>query len=590
MCGIAGIFAYGDHASMVDSNELLRIRERMIKRGPDGAGLWMSDDKRVGLAHRRLAIIDLSGAARQPMVSADGRFHIVFNGEIYNYRQLRSELQKKGAIFRTHSDTEVLLQLYQHYGSGMCTLLRGMYAFAIWDSLQQCLFLTRDPFGIKPLYIADDGQTLRFASQVKALLAGGAINKDIDPEGEYGYRIWGCVPEPHTLYKDIRAIAPGTWILLHRNGLREHHQFDSVDRMLNDSGSAPVTTQTACDPAMTLRAALLDTVRHHLIADVPVGIFLSAGIDSATLTALTTEAGSALRTITLGFEEYRGTAGDETLLARKVADHYGTQHQTVWITRRDFEEAFDQFIDDMDQPSIDGFNTWFVARAAAQCGLKVAISGLGGDEFFGGYPSFSQLPTIRKLAQPFVAVPGLGKWARMLGAPLLRHFTSEKYAGVLEYGGTWEGAYLLRRALHMPWELSPAGHHSTVSADDIYTRFDHPHAIVSFMESTRYMRNQLLRDADWAGMAHSIELRVPLVDTALVRTIAHLRRDGVIATKQDLACAAHPPLPAPLADRPKSGFTVPVHEWLLAGNPHYRQRGLRDWSQFVYTRYTQTST
>ena len=206
MCGFAGIFAYSNNAPPVQDAELLRIRDQMLHRGPDGEGLWISPDKRIGLGHRRLSIIDLSENGAQPMASLDGRYQIIFNGEIYNFKELRSELQAQGFIFRGHSDTEVLLALYAQKGEAMCSLLRGMYAFAIWDNITQSLFMARDPFGMKPLYWHDDGKTIRFASQVKALLAGGGIKTEPEPAGVVGYWIWGSVPEPFTLYKDLLSL------------------------------------------------------------------------------------------------------------------------------------------------------------------------------------------------------------------------------------------------------------------------------------------------------------------------------------------------------------------------------------------------
>ncbi len=579
MCGLAGIFAYADHAAPVDQAELLLLREQMFARGPDGAGLWLSTDRRIGLAHRRLAIIDLSPDGAQPMASGDGRYQIVFNGEIYNYRELRANLTGRGAVFRSQSDTEVLLQLYAAEGPSMCRQLRGMYSFAIWDSVEQSLFLARDPFGIKPLYVHDDGKTLRFASQVKALLAGGAIERQPDAEGEHSYWIWGHVTEPHTPYRNVRAFEPGCWLKIGRDGRTEDDRFDSVAEML--AGHTPPVTLYP-----DLRAALLDSVRHHLIADVPVGLFLSAGIDSATLAALAAECGGTLRTVTLGFEEYRSTESDETVLAEQVARQYGAEHQTVWISRKDFGHAFDEFLQAMDQPSIDGLNTWLVSRAAAQVGLKVAISGLGGDEFFGGYPSFRQLPRMRQLARPFAAVPGLGSMVRRLSAPLLRRHTSEKYAGLLEYGHSWQGAYMLRRAMRMPWEME---HQGLKAIDQDMPQLAHPRGIVSYLETTGYMRNQLLRDSDWASMAHSIELRVPLVDVELTRYVAQQRQAGQVFSKQDLAATAHPALPDSLVKRPKTGFTVPVRDWMRPtgqANSAAQERGLRGWQRTIFNAYS----
>ena len=580
MCGLNGIFAHAEQSPPVDGAELLRTREHMIKRGPDGAGLWLSADQRVGLAHRRLAIIDLSAGGAQPMATADGRYQIVFNGEIYNHLELRAELEHAGTVFRSHSDTEVLLQMYAQHGTAMCKRLRGMYAFAIWDTVDQALFLARDPFGIKPLYVHDDGQTLRFASQVKSLLAGGAIANERCDDGEVGYWIWGHLPEPHTLTKGIKSLPAGTWRKQVRGGQVTSGSFDSVEEMLSGDAQSPYPS---------LHDALLDSVRHHLIADVPVGIFLSAGIDSGVITALAAECSGALHTLTLGFEEFKGTPGDETILAEQLARQYGTKHQTVWVTKGDFQQAFETFVSDMDQPTIDGLNTWLVSRAATQAGMKVVLSGLGGDEFFGGYPSFSQVPRMRRLASPFAAVPGLARMVRRVGAPLLRQFSSEKIAGLLEYGPTWVGAYTLRRAVRMPWEARASGR---VRPEPPNQRLTDDHAIVSHLEATRYMRSQLLRDSDWASMAHSLELRVPLVDTALTGHLARQRRSSRACTKQDLAGAARPALPKAVSQKPKTGFVVPTYEWsgLAAKGTVHRRHSLHAWQSLIHRKFTGTAS
>ena len=576
MCGIAGIFAYSDQAPPVAREELLRIRDYMERRGPDGAGLWMSDDERVGLAHRRLAVIDLTPGGAQPMESACGRYQITFNGEIYNYRELKAELEHAGATFRSQSDTEVLLQLYAREGAAMLPRLRGMFAFGVWDSEEQSLFLARDTFGIKPMYYADDGRSLRFASQVKALVAGGGVDAAIDSEGECEYWIWGHIPEPLTIYHAVRSLEAGSWVKIRRGGARESARFESVASLLSPQA------QREPFSSAKLHDVLLDSVRHHLIADVPVGVFLSAGIDSATLAALAAESGYRVRTLTLGFEEFRGTARDETPVAAKVAKAIGSEHETHWITRRDFEEAVEGFLHSMDQPSIDGLNTWLISRAAARAGLKVVISGLGGDEFFGGYPSFRHVPLMRRVVRPFAAIPFLGTLTRQLAAPLVRQFTNEKFAGLLEYGSTWQGAYMLRRAMRMPWQLPPGR---------VAARFELPsladdHLMVSNLEATRYMRNQLLRDSDWASMAHSIELRVPLVDREVTRHVAAQRAMGRGYTKLDLAASSSRALPACVTSQPKRGFVLPQREWLMARDPRRNARGLLDWSRFIYQNFT----
>ena len=384
MCGIAGIFSYHEQSPPVDQAELLRIRDRMISRGPDGAGMWFSDDRRVGLAHRRLAIIDLSPAGAQPMHDPETGNWIVFNGEIYNHIELRAQLNQAGIVTRSHSDTEVLLKLYAHKGPVMLNMLRGMYAFAIWDAQQRQMFIARDPFGIKPLYIADDGKTLRFASQVKALLAG-EVDTRPEPAGHAGFLLWGSVPEPYTLYRGIRALPPGHWLSVANGVVGQPVCFNSPAKGLRRIPSAgPDETEAALQ---RIAQAVRESVAAHMVADVPVGVFLSAGLDSTMLAACAASLGN-LRTLTLGFEEYKDSLFDEAALAGVVAQSLDAQHALHRISAADFAQDRESLLAAMDQPSIDGINTWFVAKAAAQQGLKVALSGIGGDELFGSYPSF----------------------------------------------------------------------------------------------------------------------------------------------------------------------------------------------------------
>src|SRR5438128_1023462 len=389
MCGLNGIFAYHSADSAPQVSELLATREAMRARGPDGAGSWWSVDRRCGLAHRRLTILDLSERAAQPMISEDGGLVVVFNGEIYNYPELRSELEARGARFRTTSDTEALLHLYVRDGIEMVRRLRGMFAFAIWDEQRRGLFLARDPYGIKPLYTANDGWTFRFASQVKALLAGDRISRVPEPAGYAGFYLFGSVPEPFTLYRDIRALPAGHTQWIDAAGPREPRSFANLAAVLAAEGRRPVS-DSEVEVADIVRTAVSDSVRAHLLADVEVGAFLSAGIDSGALLGLMREAGQrrGVRAITLAFEEFRGTEEDEAPLAALVAEQYGARHVVRRVGQREFLDDLPAILDAMDQPSIDGINTWFVAKAAREAGLKVAISGLGGDELLAGYSSF----------------------------------------------------------------------------------------------------------------------------------------------------------------------------------------------------------
>jgi len=599
MCGIAGLYAYRPTTS-VDRDELRRIRDQMQARGPDGQGEWYSDDGRLALGHRRLSIIDLSPRGAQPMVSADGRLVVTCNGEIYNHRALRRNLEAKGRIFRSDSDTEVLLHLYADKGVTMVHDLRGMFAFALWDGARRTLFLARDPYGIKPLYWSDDGHTLRLASQVKALLAGGAIARDPDPAGIVGFYLLGSVPEPHTRYRAIHELPAGSYLLAGEQGVAAPVSYFSVAATFAAASAAAASADAMAPDPMALtagiRQALVDTVRHHLVADVPVGAFLSAGVDSGTLLALMTEpvaesmpgtmpavrAGLTadpmpLQTITLAFAEYHGTPDDESPLAEEIARRYGTAHTTRVITEQSFQAQLPTVLDAMDQPSIDGINTWFVSQAAREQGLKVAISGLGGDELFGGYPAFRDIPRwVRRFALAG-HLPGLGRALRHLFTALGPWLPalSPKAGGLIEYGGTYPGAYLLRRGLFMPWELPaligpdlaheglarlrPLDHIQATLRPDPGT----PFARVAALEASLYMRNQLLRDADWAGMSHSLEIRLPLVDATLLRTLAALLGTAArLNGKALLAASPTRPLPPALLARPKTGFTIPTGRWV----------------------------
>jgi len=590
MCGIAGIYAYSDSAAPVDPDELLRIREAMAYRGPDDAGLWLSTQRRVGLAHRRLSIIDLSDAGHQPMATQDGALHITFNGEIYNYRELRRELEGKGYIFRTHSDTEVLLHLYADRGAAMLHDLRGMFAFGIWDERKQELFLARDPLGIKPLYYADDGRTLRFATLVNALVEGGGIDTAEDVAGVGGFYLWGCVPDPHTFYRAVRALPAGSTLLVRRGSVAGPTPYFSITEEFLNAEATPVTLADG-EQQEYISAVLRDSMRYHMVADVPVGLFLSAGVDSNMLASLGAAVNPGqLHAITLGFDEYRGTLDDETVIAEKSARGLGIPHAIRWIQRSDFRDAWKSFSAAMDQASTDGVNSYLVSQSARMSGLKVAISGLGGDELFGGYPSFRDVPRMQRLIP---GAPRLGRALRQLSDPLLRQFTSPKYAGLLEYGSTYPGAYLLRRALHLPWELDRLlGRDRAAAAladlrplerlQETVGGLSNERCIVAALELTWYMRNQLLRDSDWAGMYHGLEIRVPFVDVAVIRALAPLIASANPPTKVQLAHAATHPFATDLAARRKTGFSVPVRDWLSEDFPAMpRERGLRGWSRLI---------
>jgi asparagine synthase (glutamine-hydrolysing) len=566
MCGIAAFFAYRSSAAPPPREELEAVVERMIPRGPDAGGTWFSDDGRIGLGSRRLAIIDLSADGTQPMWDTRRELAIVFNGEIYNYRELRASLERGGTTFHTHTDTEVLLELYRRDGEAMLELLRGMFAFALWDTRAKRLFVARDPYGIKPLYLADDGNILRIASEVKALLAGGGVSNAIDPAGAAGFFLTGSVPEPFTIRRDVKAIEPGTSFFVDqergRGAVNRHYSIAAVFRNAIDDRMV--------DPAVYVREKIDESLCYHLVADVPVGVFLSAGVDSSALTQLAARR-TMLHTFTLAFPEF-----SEGPLAERFAREQNTTHITRLVERDEFLGDLPRIFERMDQPTIDGVNTWFISKAVHEAGLKVALSGVGGDELFGGYPSFTNVPL-------------------MVNFPRLAHFVARarrrpKADQIRDLGRTYGGAYLVQRGLFPPEELpallgkemAEEGLERLALLDRYNAVLDpEPHGTfgrVATLEASLYMRNQLLRDADWASMAHSVEVRTPLVDAWLLRQLAPvlLRGDG----KAVLASS----LPPYLRNRPKTGFFVPMKEWMDLP-PDGTSTRMRSWAQRVWQEF-----
>jgi len=598
MCGLNGIFAYGSAAPAPADAELLATREAMRARGPDGVGAWADPTGRCALAHRRLAILDLSDRALQPMTAPDLRLTVIFNGQIYNYPELRDELAAAGASFVTTCDTEILLHLYARHGRDMVGKLRGMFAFAIFDEARHGLFLARDPYGIKPLYVADDGRTIRVASQVKALLAGGNVSRTHDPAGIAGFFLRGSVPEPFTMYEAIREVPAGSSITITPRGASKPRSYFSIAAALKDA----VEHRRHYDDeerAAVIRDAVAESVRYHLVADVPVGAFLSSGRDSSTIVALAAENGGPLETVTLRFDEYVGTPKDEAPLAELVAREYGTRHSTWTLTGDIFRRELPRALEAMDQPSIDGLNSYFVSKAAADLGWKVALSGTGGDELFGGYTTFRVIPRFVRTFSMFRHMPAAAKsfekmYKQMFGARQPRF--SPKTAHTLKYCTTYEGAYLMKRGLFLPEELPELlgdelareglqrlqilEHIRDVITPDPGT----PFARVAALETGLFMRNQLLRDVDWASMAHSLEVRVPLVDAFLLKAVAPAvfstaKRDG----KALLARSPGKPLPEAIMTRRKTGFTLPIRDWLAAERHDVgRLFGMRPWALYLY--------
>jgi asparagine synthase (glutamine-hydrolysing) len=534
-------------------------------------GVWHGDN--VSLGHRRLSILDLEHRSDQPMSLPNERYSIVFNGEIYNFRALRSQLVEAGVRFTTESDTEVLLRLFEREGAEMLLSLRGMFAFAIWDSIARRLFVARDPYGIKPLYFAKTDAGFLVASQVKALIATGLVSTALDAWGQAAFWLTGSVPEPNTWYGEVKAFPPGHYGWIDERGLRGLTCWWDVCAQWRDAAD-----DLSDDDAIRsrVRQGLRESVSAHLVADVPVGIFLSGGIDSGSLAALVKEGGtSSLHGVTIAFEEFAGTQSDESLMASQIAKHYGIQHHIRTVTRNEFLGDIPRILDAMDQPTVDGVNTWYASKAIAELNLKVVLSGLGGDELFQGYGHFRQLPRLVRANRIARTVPGAMRLVQAATDLQARRSGTNRWRDLPAQSQSLPGAWLTRRGLFSSDELprlmgAELAREALKSFDPLEwieaqagTMPTDPRVAVSMLETRFYLRNQLLRDSDWASMAHSVELRTPLVDAWLLRGLTPMagafRR---FPNKALLARAPNDALPAEILNRRKTGFGIPVSEWL----------------------------
>jgi asparagine synthase (glutamine-hydrolysing) len=568
MCGIAGWFAGGDRCLPAHDylDCLARMHGALRHRGPDDSGQWVAPDRAAALVHTRLAILDLSSAGRQPMHSPDSRYTIVFNGEIFNFRELKSRLEVGGTRFVTATDTEVILRLYEREGADCVRQLRGMYALAIWDGQARRGFLARDPLGIKPLYYCEMNGQLLFASELRSLLASGIVPRVLDPHSLARYFETGSVPEPGSLVRSV-SMLPAGHTLDWEGGRSRLARFWRIEF------PEPDRSRGAREWIGRTRAALEDTVRAHFVSDVPVGVFLSGGVDSTAIVALAraTGQGEDLRTYSIGVDDAQL---DESLAAEEIARHFGTRHTTFHVDAGAANDAFAGFLQAMDSPSIDGFNTWLVSRLARREGAKVVLSGLGGDELFGGYPSFVRVPRLSHLA---TAIATAGPLGRKGGDLLAGRSDSPRWqrlgnllAGppsLLRAYKAFRGVFAARDARQL------SAHFAGVSAAEIPDADEDaraelprdPRDAVCYLELSRYMRCQLLRDSDVMSMAHGLELRVPFVDRILFESIRPAPASIRLRLRKRLLLDAMPEIPHSVRQRRKKGFTLPFAAWLRGG-------------------------
>jgi asparagine synthase (glutamine-hydrolysing) len=591
VCGICGA-AFTSNSKDAE----LRVRamaSAMRHRGPDEEGFLVGDPRAPGLAlgMRRLSIIDLGGG-QQPVWNESRDVAVIYNGELYNYRELRERLKLLGHRFLTQSDTEILVHAWEEWGEECLSELRGMFAFALLDlrgrfATAPLLFLARDPLGIKPLYYTQTAEGFAFASEVRALLASGVVPKQISQDALTSYLLFGSASEPVSLVEGVFSLPPGHRMLLYvperRRVPRARPWWDGQTNSAARDLRKPKDLDSA---AKRLRPLLEDAVRAHLIADVPVGLFLSGGLDSGAIAALAARSEAGIRSFTLSFP---GTSYDEAPLARKVAERCGTKHTEVPLDGSAIVGRIDEAVAGLDQPTMDGINTYFVSWAAREVGLKVALSGLGGDELFAGYASFLNTALLQRLTRTAWFVP---RPLRRAVAPLIARLletrlsrdAANKTVSAWTNPDTLPHPYFYARTLFPPGQLErliePRFRPSTVGADGVTLEPTwlgwlnrtaseagklEPVASTAWMEMRCYMASTLLRDTDSVSMARSLEVRVPLLDTPLVEFVSSLpdaARHRAGAQKALLVESLAGLLPEEILGQRKRTFTLPWEEWL----------------------------
>lgn len=603
MCGICG--AIGVEPASAGEAVVCRMLAALVHRGPDDEGLLVAPRAAVGM--RRLSIIDLPGGG-QPVWNEAGTIAVLYNGEIYNFRQLRAELESLGHTFRTKSDTETVVHAYEAWGEDCPKRFHGMFAFAIVEMPQGAtgaatrIFLARDAMGIKPLYYAATGGAFVFASEVRALLASGLVPPHISAEALPSYLLFGSVGEPATLIDGVQSLPPG-----HSLSLRVADRFDfapapkaywdpAAEFRSRGSGSASNGEHAAsrASPTVAVRKLLEDSVRGHLIADVPVGVFLSSGIDSTALAAIASGVQRGIHTFTVAFPDAEYS---EAEIARRTAARLGTEHTEFTLSLSDMVARLGEAVSALDQPSMDGVNSYFVSWAARQAGLKVALSGLGSDELFGGYTAFRATSKVARVAgvAPFLpraARAALLKAAGNCGPLGMTPDAFRKATAAWLDPNALPDPYFFTRLLFAPERVAsalraaPAAWIHTswatwLAASAAQAAPLDPFTQVSWLELRSYMTSTLLRDTDSMSMASSLEVRVPFLDLPLVRYVLSLpesvKREAA-QPKSLLIAALGDLLPKEIAQQTKRTFTFPWDNWLRGALGEHVSAGLADWS------------
>jgi asparagine synthase (glutamine-hydrolysing) len=575
MCGIFGIV--GKNAR-VEHRLLDRATQSLAHRGPDDSGTILLRETvpcevEIGLGNRRLAILDLSPLAHQPMHDPETGNWIVYNGEIYNFRDVRKELEIAGTQFASHSDTEVLLKAYGRWGEQCLRKFRGMFAFAIWDSRRRRLFLARDPMGIKPLYYVQSDSYFLFASEVRTLLGTGLVPRRVDNAGLVNYLTFGSLYDPLTLIGGLRSLPAGHTLTWENGTVQLSRYWDLIDDDPNAPGAGESLLANENHVAGRLQPILEEAVRLQLVSDVPVGVFLSGGIDSSALVSILSRGGVTPSTFSIVFREAEFS---EARYSRAVARKFCTDHHEISVSQSDLLASIPDAVRAMDLPTMDGVNTYFVSREARHAGVKVALSGLGGDEVFAGYSSFRTVPRMERFARFWEHVPHALRSSLASAFSVLtpQNDQQRKLLSLARNNGRAVHPYFLARMLFTTGQrelLLPGADAFAVQAADAFQRASLQRAIaldpvnrVSYLESRCYMLNTLLRDADFMSMSQGLEIRVPLIDHELAKRVLALPGEWKLnhIPKKLLVRALAGSLPDEIVHRPKRGFTLPFERWM----------------------------
>jgi len=572
MCGIAGILDNGSKKSSEALGRHLGVMlNEMQHRGPDDRGeekILQTNGLRLYLGHQRLSVIEPGPGGHQPMSNDDSTIWISTNSEIYNYHDLKIELQQK-YNFRTKSDTEVLMRSYEAWGFDCLAKLRGMFAFAIWDASNSRLILARDRLGIKPLYYSYCNNILIFSSELRAILATNLIKTSLNPSGIFQYLSFGRLGSPGTILDPIQELSPGNFLIADKKGIQVKEYWNPLKNTDSFNSDISVTKQ--------IGQALEDAVRLRLVSDVPLGAFLSGGIDSSAVVGLMADnTSNPINTLSVTFKE---KLYDESEFSNQIANELGTKHNELHLSENDLFETLPNALAAMDQPTVDGINTFIISQAAKQKGLTVALSGLGGDELFAGYDSFDLIPKLNRINNMLNALPFFLR--KQLGY-LISNFipTSDKSTKLVHLvKGQISGAhvYFLIRTLFCLEEIENLFPDQSIKNREIIKNMESTKNLIdsksnlpsvdliSYLELTQYTSPNLLRDTDMMSMAHGLEIRVPFLDHKLVElmfSIPSKMKNKKGLPKSLLLNSLKKSLPETLVSRKKMGFTLPFENWM----------------------------